>query len=80
MIEIIFVCLKVIFYNLVLCFVFYKDYVKVCIYFKKLLDLELENMEVMGNYGCVLVMVGEVEDLKKILENVLYFVEERYEE
>ena len=62
------------------CHAFYKDYVKACIYFKKLLDLEPENMQVMGGYGRVLAMAGEVEDSKKILENALHLAEERREE
>lgn len=62
------------------CLAFYKDYAKACTYFKKLLDLEPENTEVMGNYGRVLAMAGEVEDSKKILENALHLAEERHEE
>lgn len=70
----------VILHNLASCLAFYKDYVKACTYFKKLLDLEPENTEVMGNYGRVLAMAGEVEDSKKILENALHLAEERHEE
>lgn len=78
--KIISVRLKVILHNLASCLAFYKDYVKACTYFKKLLDLEPENTEVMGSYGRVLAMAGEVEDSKKILENALHLAEERHEE
>ena len=78
--EIIYVCLKVILRNLATCLAFYEDYVKACTYFKKLLDLEPENTEVMGNYGRVLAMAGEVEDSKKTLENALHLAEGRQEE
>lgn len=80
MIEITSVCLKVILHNLASCLAFYKDYVKACTYFKKLLDLEPQNTAVMGSYGRVLAMAGEVEDSKKILENALHLAEERREE
>jgi len=62
------------------CLAFYKDYVKACTYFKKLLDLQPENTEVMGSYGRVLAMAGEVEDSKKILENALHLAEGRKDE
>lgn len=75
-----FVCSKVILHNVASCHAFYKDYIKACIYFKKLLDLEPENMEVMGIYGRVLAMAGNDEDSKKILENALHLAEERNEE
>ena len=74
------VCLKVILHNLASCLAFYKDYARAGSYFKKLLDLEPENTEVMGNYGRVLAMAGEVEDSKKILENALHLAEKRQEE
>lgn len=62
------------------CHAFYKDYINASIYFKRLLDLEPENVQVMGSYGRVLAMAGEVEDSKKVLEDALHLAEERNEE
>lgn len=62
------------------CHAFYKDFVKACIYYKKLLDLEPDNVGVMGTYGRVLALAGKVEDSMKILESALHLAEERNEE
>ena len=44
------------------------------------MDLEPENVHVMGSYGRVLAMAGEVEDSTKVLEDALHLAEERNEE
>ena len=49
-------------------------------YFKKLVNLDPDNVGVIGTYGRVLAMAGKVEDSKKILENALRLAEERNEE
>jgi len=70
----------VILHNLASCHAFYKDYINASICFKKLLNLEPENVQVMGSYGRVLAMAGEVEDSKKVLEDALHLAEDRNEE
>ncbi|KAJ7337906.1 hypothetical protein OS493_008065 [Desmophyllum pertusum] len=70
----------VILHNIASCHAFYKDFVKACIYFEKLLDLEPENEVVMGTYGRVLAMAGKIEEAKKILEKALHLAEEKNEE
>lgn len=72
--------MKVILHNIASCHAFYKDFVKACIYFEKLLDLEPENEVVMGTYGRVLAMAGKIEEAKKILEKALHLAEEKNEE
>ncbi|KAL9984671.1 hypothetical protein ACROYT_G006994 [Oculina patagonica] len=66
--------------NVASCHAFFKEFVKACVYYKKLVDLEPDNVGIMGTYGRVLAMAGKVEDSKKILENAIHLAEERNEE
>ena len=72
--------LKVILHNLASCYAFYKDYSKSCIYFKKLVDLQPEDGSVIGTYGRMLAMSGEVEEAKEQLRKALQIAEEKHED